>query len=76
MHDRISQFRVARMSVFPPYLSGDNARYALTACTVRRGIPNAQILVDGVLPNAPAHPTTEELLELFDSAIRQHMLVR
>ena len=76
MPDRISRFRVARMSVFPPMEAGNHARYAVTASTIRRGVPSAQILFDGTLPNAPAFPTTEELLELFDSALRQHMLVR
>lgn len=76
MSDRMSRFRVARFSIFPPMNTGGNARYALVASTIRRGVPNAQILVDGVLPDAPTHPTTEELLELFDSATRKHMLFR
>lgn len=76
MPDRTSRFRVARLSVFPPMVAGSHARYALTASVIRRGVPTAQILFDGTLPNAPAFPNTEELLELFDSALRQHMLVR
>lgn len=74
--DRISQYRVARFSLYPPQTSGGQARYAIIANTIRRGVPHGQILVDGVVPNAPAHPTTEELLELFDSALRQNLLVR
>lgn len=74
--DRISQYRVARWSLFPPRESGGNARYAVVANTIRNGIPHGQILLDGILPNAPAQPTTEELLELFDSALRQHLLTR
>lgn len=76
MPDRISRYRVARLSLFPPMTAGGNAAYAVVASTIRNGIPNAQILVDGQLRDVPSHPTTEELLELFDSALRQHMLPR
>lgn len=76
MPDRISQYRTARLSLFLPHRDGGNVRYALLVNTVIRGVPSGQIVVDGTLPSAPARPTTEELLELFDSAIRQHMLGR
>jgi len=75
-NDRVSRYRVARISLFPPQTPGGNARYCLIASTIRNGVPRGQIIVDGIIPNAPAFPTTEELLELFDSAVRQHMLVR
>lgn len=74
MNDQISFYRVGRLSLFPPAVDGGNARYAVLATRVRRGIPNSQILVDGVLPSAPASPTTDELLALFDSALHQSML--
>lgn len=76
MPDTMSRFRVARFSLFPPMTAGGHARYCLVANTIRNGVPNAQILVDGHIPGAPMRPTTEELLELFDSATRQHMLIR
>lgn len=76
MNDRISRYRSARLSLFLPARDGGNVRYALLRLGVRNGVPQGQILVDGVLPSAPASPTTEELLELFDSALRQHLLVR
>ncbi len=76
MADRISRYRVARLSMYPPPTNGGNARYAVLANTIRRGVPHGQIITDGVVPNAPASPTTEELLELFDSALRQNMLPR
>lgn len=76
MSDRISRYRVARLSVFPPTKAGGNARYCLTASTIRNGVPHTTILVDGVIPSSPSAPTTEEVLELFDSAVRQHMLAR
>lgn len=76
MPDRISRFRVARLSIFPPQTGGGQARYCLTASTIRKGVPHTQILVDGVLPMSSQMPTTEELLEAIDSAVRQHMLAR
>lgn len=76
MPDQISQFRVARLSLYPPQNVRSGARYALIANTIRRGIPSAQVLVDGVVHGVNPQPTTEELLEAFDSAIRQHMLAR
>lgn len=72
--DTISFYRVARLSLFPPRVHGGNARYAVTANRIVRGVPSGSIVVDGVLPCAPSHPTTDELLRLFDSAIRQHVL--
>ena len=74
--DTISRYRVARLSLYPPSVSGRPANYCLIANTIRAGVPRAQILIDGSLPELPSHPTTEELLEAFDSAIRQHMLGR
>lgn len=76
MNDRISRYRVARLSLFPPQGGTGAAPYALVASTIRNGIPHAQILVDGRLPNLSPFPTTEELLEAMDAAIRQHMLAR
>lgn len=72
--DTISRYRVARLSVFPPQVAGGNARYSVIASTIKRGIPNAQILADGVLLGVPCFPTTEEVLEAMDAAVRQHML--
>ncbi len=74
MSDRISFYRVARLSLFPPREDRGHARYALVANRIVRGVPQGQILLDGVVQSAPASPTTDELLELFDSALRQHRL--
>lgn len=76
MPDRQSRFRVARLSLYPPQVGTGAAPYALIASTIRRGVPDAHILVEGRVMGVPARPTTEELLEAFDSAIRQHMLLR
>jgi hypothetical protein len=48
----------------------------MTANTIRRGVPHGAILIDGTLMGVDPFPTTEELLEAFDAAIRQHMLSR
>ena len=74
--DTMSRFRVARFSLYPPSSPGGHARYALIANTIRGGVPHGQILLDGIVPGFDPRPTTEELLEGFDTAIRQHMLAR
>lgn len=75
-HDTTSRFRVARLSLFPPMAAGGHARYALIASTIRKGVPHGAILVDGHLPGINPFPTTEEVLEAMDLALRQHMLFR
>lgn len=72
--DRISKYRVARLSLFPPSAPGGNWRYALVANTIRNGIPHAVILGDGVLPNGHPFPTTEEVWEAVNAAALQNML--
>lgn len=72
--DRVSRYRVARLSVYPPERDGGQARYALITNVVKNGVPTGQILVDGVLNGCPSYPTTEEVLEMLDAAVRQHML--
>lgn len=74
MNDRISSYRVARLAIHVPQVSGDRAPWSLIATGVKRGIPTTNILLDGVVRLAPRNPTTEELLEAFDSAIRSSML--
>lgn len=74
MHDRISAYCVARLSIHMPHREGAAARYALIANTIVRGVPRAKVLVDGELHGLSPRPTTEEILEAFDAAIRQHML--
>lgn len=74
MHDRISQYRVARLSLFPPQSGPGNARWALTASLIKGGIPTAHILGDGVLRDWSTQPTTEEVLMGLDAAVRSMML--
>lgn len=69
-----SRFRVARLSLFPSMLGSGQARYALTSQVIRGNVPHSQILVDGVLNGVASTPTTEEILEAMDAALRQHML--
>lgn len=74
MNDRISRFRVARLSLYPPQLQTGSCPYVMTASVIKAGIPSTRILVDGRLPVLSSTPTTEEILEAMDAAIRQHML--
>lgn len=74
MPDRISRYRVARLNLYPPQTRGGQARWCLLAHTIRAGIPNAVIVLDGVLSGVNPQPTTEELLEAFDAILRQSML--
>lgn len=74
--DIISRYRVARLSLFPPESAAGVARYAIIANTIKRGVPRGTILADGVLRGVDPFPTTEEVLEAMDAALRQHMLPR
>lgn len=74
MTDRVSRFRVARLSLFPSVLETGPARYALIANTIRNGVPHGRILADGVVPGVSTYPGLEELLDAFDHALRQHRL--
>jgi len=74
MHDRISYYRVARLAVHVPFTPGASAPWSLIAVGVKRGVPSANILVDGTVPLAARNPTTEEILEAMDAAIRSAML--
>lgn len=76
MDDQTSNYRHARFSLYFPPEDGGNARYALLVNEVVRGIPRGSIFLDGVLPSAPARPTLEEMLVLFDSALAREMLTR
>lgn len=74
MPDRISTYRVARLAIHVPQTDGALARWSLIATGFRAGVPSSNILLDGSVRLAPRNPTTEELLEAFDSAIRGSML--
>lgn len=75
MPDRVSMYRVARLSLYPP--SGDHgqARYACIASTITHGIPRATVLFDGVLSGVATHPQEWEVIEAMDAALRQQRLV-
>lgn len=74
MPDRISQYRVARLSLYPPAQEGGHWRYALIASTIRKGIPHTQVLLDGVITGGTTRPTTEEVLLALDAVVRQNTL--
>lgn len=70
MYDTTSRYRVARLCVFPPHSVPEGAgRWALTASLIRKGVPTAQILGDGVLPAMSSRPTTEEVIMAMDAAL-------
>ena len=64
--------RTAKLILHPPVEPGGVTRYSLTTFTVTpSGNQRGAILLDGILRGVPVMPTTEELLEAFDAAIRQ-----
>jgi len=72
--DRISTYRVARLALHIPVQAGSLAPFSVVAIGTRRGVPHASILVDGRVACPPHNPTTEEILEAMDAAIRQCMI--
>jgi len=74
MSDRISTYRQVRLVLQVPRSEDQRAYYSLHAIGVYKGIPTARILVDGTVSLAPLNPTTEEILEALDAAVRQSML--
>lgn len=76
MPDRISTYKVARLSIFMPSEHGGQARYALLVNEIVRGVPRGTVHLDGVLPGSPSSPTLEEMLLLFDRVLDREMLRR
>ncbi len=74
MNDRISQYRSARLSIYPPQRAGGNCRWALLESRIKRGIPAGVILSDGIIASAPSHPTEAEVVMLMDAALAQMRL--
>lgn len=75
MNDRTPWLRTAKLILHPPVKQGGDCRYALTTFSITtRGTQNGRVLLDGVLRGIAPAPTTEELLEAFDAALRQHRL--
>lgn len=72
--DNMSRYRVVRLALHVPMHAGALAPWSLVAVGVRRGVPSANILLDGRVRLAPRNPTTEEILEAIDSAVRGSML--
>lgn len=74
MADQISNYRQVRLVLQVPSQPGSRAYWSLHAVGVKRGIPVSRILLDGWVPLAASTPTTEEILEALDAAVRQSML--
>ena len=75
MPDRSSRYRVVRLAVHVPPTNGDRANWSLIAVGVKRGVPSAQILLDGTVPLQGPAPSTEEILDALDSIVRSVRLV-
>ena len=74
MVDRISTYRQVRLVLQIPVDRGSRSYWSLHAVGVRNGIPTARILLDGFVPGLDRQPTTEEILEALDAAVRGAML--
>ena len=72
--DRISRYRQVRLVLQVPHTPGGRTYWSLHAVGVRAGVPHSVILLDGVVPGISAQPTTEEILEAIDAAVRGSML--
>ncbi len=68
--DRISRYRVIRLAIHVPPTTGERANWSLVAVGVKRGVPSAQILLDGTVPLQGPAPTTAEILDALDSVVR------
>lgn len=73
-NDRISRYRVVRLAIHVPAVSGSRAHWSLIATGVRGGIPTSVILSDGMVDLAAQNPTTEEIVEALDACVRQMMI--
>lgn len=72
--DRISTYRQVRLVLQIPNLPTARTYWSLHAVGVKRGIPTSTVLLDGVVGHLAQNPTTEEILEACDAAIRGAML--
>ena len=74
MSDRISTYRQVRLVLQVPSKDGQRTYWSLHAVGVRAGVPHSVILLDGVVAPLSSRPTTEEILEALDAAVRGSML--
>jgi len=65
VNDRSSQYRCARLILFPPHLDGGHAPWSLTAEVIRKGVPRSQMLDHGHLLFVAREPSVEALWEAF-----------
>ena len=73
--DRVSRYRLAQLTLYIPPRPGLNSPWALRSVTVKRGVPHAAVLLDGYLRVDTSWPSTEQILEYMDAAVRQSMLL-
>jgi hypothetical protein len=74
MADRVSTYRQVRLVLQVPSGSAQRTYFSLHAVGVRKGVPHAAVLADGVVAHLGNQPTTEEIVEALDAAVRQMML--
>jgi hypothetical protein len=74
MPDRISTYRQVRLVLQVPARDGARTYFSVHAVGVKRGVPHAEVLADGVVAPLPASPSTEEIVAALDAAVRQLML--
>jgi len=74
MPDRISTYRQVRLVLQIPSEPRGRSYWSLHAVGVRNGVPSSVILLDGFAGHLSNRPTTEEILEALDAAIRGSML--
>lgn len=74
MADSTSTYRQVRLILQVPGMPGTPTYWSLHAVGVRRGVPSSTILLDGTVAPLDPRPTTEEILEAIDAAVRGAML--
>jgi hypothetical protein len=74
MADRVSNYRVVRLALFMPQTGSGRARWSLVAVGVSRGVPNASILLDGLVPISSGRPPIAEIIEALQAVVDQARL--
>lgn len=71
MADQISNYRQVRLVLQVPQGDQQRTYFSVHAVGVKRGIPTASVLADGVVAPMQSHPTLEEIVEALSSAVSQ-----
>lgn len=71
MPDRQSNYRQARLSIYPPE-SGTDVTWSLTAITVSNGVPHSQLVAHGSLETAHDLNTADGVWAAFQDLAELH----